>query len=108
MPGEASAQLVWSERGWDVTACWPREKADVERRRQGEDTGEQVRVMELLQVMSLLLKALVFVLLLKALVQVFVLLLLKVSLLKVAEALFLSSPLTRPQTTAPSPRPGGA
>ena len=106
MPGEASAKLVWSERGWDVTACWPREKADVERRL-GEDTW-QVRVMELLQVMSLLLKALVFVLLLKALVQVCVLLLLKVSLLKVAEALSLLSPLTRPQTTAPSPRPGGA
>ena len=60
----------------------------MERRRRGEDTWH---VMEALQVMSLLL--------LKMLVQVFVLLLLKVSLLKV---LSLSSPRLRTQTTMPS------
>ena len=72
---------------------WSREGADVERRRQGEDTWQvSARVMELLQVMSLLLK-------------VFVLLLLKVSLLKL---LSLSSPLTQSQTTMPQPHPRGA
>ena len=59
--------------------------------REGADTWPVGgRVMEALQVMSL-----VQVLLLKA-------------LLKVAEAFSLLSPLTQPQTTMPQTRPGGA
>ena len=60
-------------------------------RRLGEATW---RVMEALQVMSLFL--------LKALVQVLVLLM--KALLKVSELLFLSSSLTRTQTTMPQTR----
>jgi hypothetical protein len=55
-------------------------------------------LMEPLQVMSLL----------QVLVQVVVLLLLKVSLLKVAGLFSLLSPPTQPQTTMPQTRPGGA
>ena len=61
----------------------------MERRRRGEDTW---RVMEALQVMSLLL--------LKMLVQV----LLMKALLKVADVFSLLSPLTRTQTTMPQTR----
>jgi len=69
----------------------------VERRRRGEDTWQvSARVIELLQVMSLLLK----------LVQVFVLLM--KALMKVAELFSLFSPLTRTQTTMPQTRPCGA
>ena len=62
-------------------------------RRLGEDTWQvRARVMEALQVMSLLLlKMQVSVLLMKA-------------LLKVSEVLLLSSSLTRPQTTTPQIR----
>ena len=76
---------------------WSREGADVERRRRGEDTWQvSARVMEALQVMSLLL--------LKARVQVCVLLL--TALLRtVAAALSLLSPLTQTQTTMPQTRP---
>ena len=81
-------------------------------RRLGVDTWQvSARVMEALQVMSLLLKMLA-----KALVQVFVLkALLKVmsllqevvqvkALLKVADVFSLLSPLTRTQTTMPQTR----
>ena len=82
--------IQWSGEWRASKTVWPREGADVERRL-GEDTWQvSARVVELLQVMNLLL--------LNALVQVFVL---RKAPLKVSEVLFLSSPLTRPQTTLP-------
>ena len=92
MVGEGvGRQRLLAVRGRGREASWL-----CEARGREEDTWQvQVRAMEALQVMRLLLKVQVFVLLLKA-------------LLKAKEVFSLSSPLTRPQTTMPQTRPGGA